>query len=106
MQTRALAITLFYAIGTGLGGIIGPRLFGRLIPTGKTSDIFVALIIGSVLMILGVVVELFFGVKAERTSLEGIAKPPTAVNSAARKTASAARAPAGSVARPPQPATD
>ncbi|MGA9856481.1 MAG: MFS transporter, partial [Solirubrobacteraceae bacterium] len=37
METRALAIALFYAVGTGLGGIIGPQLFGRLIPTGKTS---------------------------------------------------------------------
>ena len=106
METRALAIALFYAIGTGLGGIIGPQLFGRLIPTGKTSDIFVALIIGSVLMIVGGVVELFCGVKAERRSLEGIAKPLTAVNSAVRKTASGARAAAGSVARPPQPATE
>jgi MFS family permease len=106
MEPRALAIALFYAIGTGLGGIIGPQLFGRLIPTGKTSDIFVALIIGSVLMILGGVVELFFGVKAERMSLEGIAKPLSAVNSAVRKTASGARAAAGSVGRTPQPATE
>ncbi|MBV8220592.1 MAG: MFS transporter, partial [Solirubrobacterales bacterium] len=42
METRALAIALFYAVGTGIGGIIGPQLFGRLIPTGKTSDVFVA----------------------------------------------------------------
>ncbi len=44
METRALAIALFYAVGTGIGGIIGPQLFGRLIPTGKTSDVFVALV--------------------------------------------------------------
>jgi MFS family permease len=105
METRALAIALFYAIGTGLGGIIGPQLFGKLIPTGKTSDVFFALIIGSVLMILGGVVELFFGVKAERMSLEGIAKPLTAVESAVRKTASGARSAVGTVGRPPRPAT-
>jgi MFS family permease len=79
METRALAIALFYAVGTGIGGIIGPQLFGRLIPTGKTSDVFVALIVGSVLMILGGVAELLFGVKAERRRLEHIAKPLTEV---------------------------
>ena len=84
METRALAIALFYAVGTGLGGIIGPQLFGRLIPTGKTSDVFVALAIGSGLMILGGLAEIAFGVKAERRRLEGIAKPLTAVETAVR----------------------
>ena len=83
LETRALAIALFYAVGTGLGGIIGPQLFGRLIPTGKTSDVFVALAIGSGLMIIGGLTEIVFGVKAERRGLEGIAKPLTAVDSAA-----------------------
>jgi MFS family permease len=80
METRALAIALFYAVGTGIGGIVGPQLFGRLIPTGKTSDVFVALAVGAVLMILGGVAELAFGVRAERRRLEGIAKPLTAVD--------------------------
>ena len=84
METRALAIALFYAVGTGIGGIIGPQLFGRLIPTGKTSDVFVALAIGAGLMIVGGVAEILFGVKAERRRLEGIAKPLTAVESAVR----------------------
>jgi MFS family permease len=79
METRALAIALFYAVGTGIGGIIGPQLFGRLIPTGKTSDVFVALAVGSVLMILGGVAEILFGVKAERRRLEHIASPLTEV---------------------------
>ncbi len=84
METRALAIALFYAVGTGIGGIIGPQLFGRLVPTGNTSDVFLALAIGAALMILGGVAELVFGVKAERRRLEGIAKPLTAVESAVR----------------------
>ncbi len=84
METRALAIALFYAIGTGIGGIIGPQLFGRLVPTGKTSDVFLALAIGAILMILGGVAELVYGVKAERRRLEGIAKPLTAVETAVR----------------------
>ncbi len=91
METRALAIALFYAIGTGIGGIVGPQLFGRLIPTGKTSDVFVALAIGAILMIVGGVTELLCGVKAERRRLEGIAKPLTAVESAVRSTATRAR---------------
>ena len=91
METRALAIALFYAVGTGLGGVIGPQLFGRLIPTGKTSAVFTALAIGAGLMILGGVAELAFGVKAERRRLEAIATPLTAVGTAARATASRAR---------------
>jgi MFS family permease len=82
METRALAIALFYAVGTGIGGIIGPQLFGRLIPTGKTSDVFAALIVGAVLMILGGIAELLFGVKAERRRLEHIASPLTEVGAA------------------------
>ncbi len=88
METRALAIAIFYAVGTGIGGIIGPQLFGRLVPTGKTSDVFVALVIGSILMILGGIAEIAFGVKAERRSLEGIAKPLTAVGASVRAAAS------------------
>jgi MFS family permease len=79
LETRALAIALFYAVGTGIGGIIGPQLFGRLIPTGKTSDVFFALAIGAILMIGGGLVEIVYGVKAERKGLEGIAAPLTAV---------------------------
>ena len=36
---------------------------------------------GAMMMILGGLVELVFGVKAERKRLEGIAKPLTAVQS-------------------------
>ena len=89
METRALAIALFYAVGTGVGGIIGPQLFGRLIPTGKTSDVFFALAIGAILMICGGVVEIVYGVKAERKGLEGIATPLTAVQSGATDAAAA-----------------
>ncbi len=91
METRALAIALFYAVGTGIGGAVGPLLFGRLIPTGKTSDVFFALAIGAILMILGGVAEIAFGVKAERRRLEGIAKPLTAVETAVRSGVSRTR---------------
>jgi MFS family permease len=79
METRAMCIALFYAVGTGIGGIIGPQLFAPMVATGKASKVFEALAIGAILMIIGGVVELFFGVKAERRRLEGIAKPLTAV---------------------------
>jgi MFS family permease len=101
METRALAIALFYAVGTGIGGIIGPQLFGRLIPTGKTSDVFIALAIGAILMIIGGLAEIVFGVKAERRRLEGIAKPLTAVETAVR--GAAARAGTIAAARRPHP---
>jgi MFS family permease len=78
METRAMCIALFCAIGTGIGGIIGPQLFAPMVATGKASKVFEALAIGAILMIPGGGVELFFGVKAERRRLEGIAKPLTA----------------------------
>jgi MFS family permease len=78
METRALSIAVFYAIGTGLGGVIGPQVFSRLISTGKFGQAELALIIGAVVMIIGGLVELVYGVKAEGRSLEDIAKPLTA----------------------------
>ncbi len=84
METRALAIAIFYALGTGLGGAIGPLLFGPMVAAGKTSQVFLALAIGAGLMIVGGLVEIAFGVRAERRGLEGIAKPLTAVESTVR----------------------
>ena len=91
LETRALAIALFYAVGTGIGGIIGPQLFGRLVPTGNTSDVFLALSIGAILMIVGGLVEIVYGVKAERRGLEGIAAPLTAVRARRAAACSAQR---------------
>jgi MFS family permease len=76
METRALAIALFYAVGTGLGGIIGPLLFGHLIDRGESS-VAIGFLIGAVVMAVGGVAELLFGVRAERMPLENIAKPLT-----------------------------
>ncbi len=78
METRALAIAFFYAVGTGLGGIIGPLLFGRLIATNDRTMVLVAFLIGSGVMALGGIAEIFLGVRAEQTQLEDIAKPLTA----------------------------
>ena len=78
METRALAIAFFYAIGTAAGGITGPLLFSHLVSTGKVSDTVLAFSIGASLMILAGLVEIVLGVKAERRSLEDIALPLTA----------------------------
>jgi MFS family permease len=78
METRALCIAVFYAIGTGIGGVIGPQIFSRLINTGSFYQVFLALGLGAVMMILGGLAELVFGVRAERQSLESIARPLTA----------------------------
>jgi MFS family permease len=87
METRALAIAIFYAVGTGIGGIIGPQLFGPLVAKSSRGPVFGALALGAGLMILGGVVEIIFGVKAERRRLEGIAKPLTAIETKVRDTA-------------------
>ena len=78
METRALAIAFFFAIGTGIGGIIGPLLFANLIASGSRGEVATAFLIGAAVMAVGGIVELFFGVKAEQVPLENIAKPLTA----------------------------
>ncbi len=77
METRALCIAVFYAIGTGIGGVIGPQVFNRLVESGSYQQVFIAFAIGAVMMILGGIAEIVFGVKAERESLESIAQPLT-----------------------------
>jgi MFS family permease len=78
LETRALAIAFFYAIGTAAGGIAGPLLYARLVGTGKVSDTALAFTIGGSLMIAAGLVEVVLGVRAERQSLEDIAEPLTA----------------------------
>ncbi|WP_098731659.1 MFS transporter [Brevibacterium epidermidis] len=78
METRALAIAFFYAVGTAAGGIAGPLLFGGMIESGDRSQVAWAFCIGAAVMALGGVAELLFGVKAEGADLEDIARPLTA----------------------------
>jgi MFS family permease len=61
METRAMAIAFFYAIGTGVGGISGPVLFGALIASGKRGDLTIGYLIGAVLMIGAGLVEVWLG---------------------------------------------
>jgi MFS family permease len=78
METRALCIAVFYAVGTGIGGITGPLVFQALIKTGSYGKAELALILGGAMMVIGGIAELIFGINAERRSLESIAKPLTA----------------------------
>jgi MFS family permease len=78
MEIRALAIAFFFAIGTAVGGISGPLVFGALIDTARAADVFIGYLIGSALMITAGLVEAWIGVDAEGKSLEDIARPLTA----------------------------
>ncbi len=78
METRALAIAFFYGVGTAVGGITGPLLFGNLIESGSAGQVIIAFLIGAGVMAIGGIAELFFGVKAEQVELEDIAQPLTA----------------------------
>lgn len=80
LEMRALAIAFFFAIGTGLGGVVAPSLFGKLIDTGSRSDVFIGYLIGAALMLLAALVQAIWGVASERKSLEHIAPPLTAVD--------------------------
>ncbi|KPX47961.1 Major facilitator family transporter [Pseudomonas syringae pv. helianthi] len=75
LEIRALAIAVFYAFGTGLGGMIGPTLFGELIETGERSNVLIGYLIGAGLMLLAALVQSIWGAAAERKSLEEVAKP-------------------------------
>ncbi len=78
METRALSIAFFYAVGTAAGGIVGPLLFGHLINTGEQSAVAIGFFVGAVVMAVGGIAELAFGVKAEQRQLEDVAEPLTA----------------------------
>jgi MFS family permease len=80
LETRAMAIAFFYAVGTAIGGITGPLLFADLTSSGKVSDTVIAFVIGASLMCAAGVVAAFLAVDAERRSLEDIAAPLTAAD--------------------------
>ena len=75
LEVRALAIALFYAIGTGIGGVAGPALFGALIDTGSRGSVFAGYLFGSILMIAAAIIAWRYCIAAERKSLESVARP-------------------------------
>ena len=75
LEIRALAIALFYAVGTGIGGVFGPWLMGYLIASGSRQSVFAGYALGAVLMLAAAVVMARWGVAAERRPLEEVARP-------------------------------
>jgi MFS family permease len=75
LEVRALAIALFYAVGTGIGGVAGPALFGALVDTGSRNSVFAGYLLGAVLMIAAAVIAWRYCVAAERQPLESVAPP-------------------------------
>ncbi len=75
LEARALAIAFFYAVGTATGGAVAPYLFGALIGTGERAEVYLGYLFGAALMIGAAAVELAIGIKAERQSLETVARP-------------------------------
>ncbi|MBN9277696.1 MAG: MFS transporter [Hyphomicrobium sp.] len=80
LEIRALAIAFFYALGTGVGGIAGPWLFGILIETGSRSSVLIGYLIGAGLMIAAAIIAAIWAVPAERKPLEAVSKPLAAVD--------------------------
>jgi len=74
-EMRAFAISLFYAVGTGVGGFFAPAVLGALIETGSRAAVALGYAIGAVLVLAAALVAWRVGVDAERKSLEEIAPP-------------------------------
>jgi MFS family permease len=75
LEVRALAIALFYAVGTGIGGVAGPALFGVLLDQGSRMSVFAGYLFGALLMIAAAAIAWRYAVAAERKSLESVARP-------------------------------
>ena len=75
LEIRAFAIAIFYAIGTLIGGVGAPVLFGVLIASGSKAAVAGGYALGAVLMIAGAVSERLIGVEAAGQSLESVSKP-------------------------------
>jgi MFS family permease len=103
METRAMAIAFFYAVGTAAGGITGPLLFGKLVATEDAGQVFWGYILGAMLMIIAGVVQAAIGVEAARKDLEEIATPLSAEAAEAAEGAEATEEPARPAEREREP---
>src|SRR6202035_1279494 len=75
LEVRALAIALFYAVGTGIGGVAGPALFGALIDTGSRGSVFASYLLGAGIVIAAAGIAWRYCLAAERQPLESVAPP-------------------------------
>jgi MFS family permease len=78
MEMRAIAIAIFYALGTAIGGIAAPAVFGALIGTGSRWTIFGGYAFAAALMLFAAAMAARYGVDAEGKGLEDIAAPLSA----------------------------
>lgn len=77
VETRAMAIAVFYAVGTAVGGLMAPLLFGVLIESRSARGVAAGYLLGALFMACGAAAEWFLGVATERRPLEEIAAPLT-----------------------------
>ena len=75
LEVRALAIAIFYAVGTGIGGVAGPALFGALVDTGSRGSVFAGYLLGAGLMVAASAIAWRYCIAAERRTLESVARP-------------------------------
>jgi MFS family permease len=75
LETRALAIACFYALGTAIGGSLSPLLFGWLIESGSSWRVSIGYALSALLLLIAAVTEWKLGIDAEGKSLENIASP-------------------------------
>jgi MFS family permease len=78
LETRGMAIAFFFAVGTGVGGVGAPWLFGTLIGSGSRFHLLYGYLASAVLMLAAAAIEVLYGVKAERQGLENLAAPLSA----------------------------
>jgi MFS family permease len=75
LETRALAIACFYALGTLIGGSLSPLLFGWLIGSGSSWQVSFGYMLSALLLVIAAGTEWKLGIDAEGKSLEDIASP-------------------------------
>ena len=75
LEIRAFAIAVFYSIGTLIGGVGAPSLFGSLIASGSRPEVMMGYLLGAALMLAGAIAEYFIGIEAAGKSLESVSKP-------------------------------
>jgi len=80
LETRALAIACFYALGTLIGGSLSPLLFGSLIGSGSSWSVSAGYALAALLLLIAAVTEWKLGIDAEGKSLESIASPLSSQN--------------------------
>src|SRR5690606_5772139 len=75
LEMRAMAIALFYAAGTGAGGVFGPWFLGHLIESGSRQSVFLGYLLGAALMVAAAIIAALWATAAERKPLEDVARP-------------------------------